>query len=44
MGFADRIAGWFESGEARGKVLRWGWWISLLFLLFGYAVIFYTLF
>lgn len=44
MSFEDRIAHWFEDGETRAALLKWGWLVSLLVLVFGYGVILYTLF
>ncbi len=44
MTLEDRIVHWLEDGETRAKALRWGWMISLGFLMFGYGVIMWELF
>lgn len=44
MTLEDRIVHWLEDGETRGKALKWGWRISVAFLIFGYGVILWELF
>lgn len=44
MAVEEKIAAWLEDPEARARGLRWGWWISLAFLVFGYGLIVYKLF
>lgn len=44
MSIEDKIIHLLEDGEARATALRWVWWLSVAFLIFGYGAIAYYLF
>jgi hypothetical protein len=35
----DRIRSWFSREDARARLFRWFWVVSLLMLLLGYVII-----
>ncbi len=40
----ERLEAAWEDPEQRGRLLKWFWFISTGFMLFGFAVMFYLVF